>query len=189
MKFCSRCGHRVRLAIPEGDTLPRYLCDDCGQVFYSNPKVIVGTLPVWGEKILLCRRSIEPRKGCWTLPSGFLEDGETLAEGARRETVEETGVDVTLGPLFSVFDIPHINQVYLLYRAGLTGPEHPESTPESAAIRLFPAGDLPWAELAFRAVEFALRRYTGGESLGMARVHLGSYIRGEQDPWILQDGS
>jgi len=189
MNYCSHCAGRLTLQVPEGDTLPRHVCTKCGRVFYSNPKMIVGTLPRWEGKILLCRRSIEPRKGYWTLPSGFLEDHETLVLGAHRETVEEAGVEATVGPLFTVFDIPHINQVYLLYLADMTAPGHPERTVESEAIRLFRVEDLPWSDLAFRAVEFALHRYTEPEGAECAQVHLGTYLRGRNDPWLLEDGT
>ena len=101
MKFCSDCGGPVRRAVPPGDSLDRYICDACERVFYTNPNMIVGTLPRWGNRILLCKRSIEPRLGYWTLPSGFLENDETTEEGALRETLEEAGVEVDLGPLFS----------------------------------------------------------------------------------------
>ena len=119
MKFCSNCGSQVTQRIPEGDSRPRYICDDCNIVHYQNPNIIAGCLPVWGDKVLLCRRAIEPRYGFWTLPAGFMENGETVAEGAARETWEEAEADVRELTLYTVFNIPYINQVYMLHRAHL----------------------------------------------------------------------
>ena len=120
MKFCSACGSaRIELRVPEGDTLPRHVCADCGTIHYQNPKVVIGCLPEWDERILLCKRAIEPRYGLWTLPAGFLENGETLMNGAMRETLEEAHARVELGDLYTVISLPQINQVYMMFRARL----------------------------------------------------------------------
>ncbi len=116
MKFCSHCGNpNLQFSIPEGDNRPRYWCPDCETIHYQNPKIVVGAVPMWQGKVLLCKRSIEPRKGYWTLPAGYMENGETLQEGAARETWEEACATVAIGDLYTVFNLPHINQVYVLF--------------------------------------------------------------------------
>jgi ADP-ribose pyrophosphatase YjhB (NUDIX family) len=181
VKYCSECGGPVVSRIPEGDSFSRQVCEACGRIFYRNPKIVVGTLPRAGEKILLCKRAIEPRRGYWTLPSGYLELGETVQEGALRETVEEAGAQVHIERLYAVFSLPHVSQVYLIFLADL------ESEPmspghETLEVRLFSEMEIPWAEIAFRAIEFALERYfRSSETSG---VHVGSYRRESQGTWI-----
>ena len=119
MKFCSHCGATVTHKIPAGDALPRYVCDACDTIHYQNPRMVAGCIPEWEDKILLCRRAIEPRHGLWTVPAGYMENGETLAAGAARETLEEACARVEIGALYAVYNIPHVNQVYLLFRARL----------------------------------------------------------------------
>src|SRR6202521_5001728 len=119
MKFCSVCGHEVGLSIPPGDNRPRYVCGNCGTVHYQNPRNVVGTVPVWDDKVLLCRRAIEPRYGYWTLPAGFMENNETASQAALRETLEEAGATLELGEPFSLISVPRVNQVHLFYRARL----------------------------------------------------------------------
>ena len=119
MNYCSLCGTRVELRIPEGDTLPRYVCTACGIIHYQNPKIVVGCIPEWEDKILLCLRAIEPRQGLWTLPAGFMENAETLAQGAERETLEEANARVEIGSLYAIYNLPHIDQVHVLFRARL----------------------------------------------------------------------
>jgi ADP-ribose pyrophosphatase YjhB (NUDIX family) len=119
MKFCSNCGAAVTRKIPPGDSLPRDVCDACGTIHYTNPRMIVGCVPVWEDKVLLCKRAIEPRRGLWTVPAGFMENGETLDKGAARETLEEANARVEIGALYAVYNIPHVNQVYLLFLAKL----------------------------------------------------------------------
>ena len=121
VKFCSQCGAPVELRIPEGDTLPRFVCGACQTIHYQNPRMIVGCIPEWEDKILLCRRAIEPRHGLWTVPAGFMENGETTFQGAARETLEEANARVEVGQLYALYNIPHINQVYILFRARLLG--------------------------------------------------------------------
>ena len=165
----------MRLGVPPGDTLPRVLCDACNRVFYENPKLVVGCLPLnEGGRVLLCRRAIEPRKGLWTLPSGFLENGETLEEGAIRETLEEAGARVSVARLFAGFSLPDIHQVYLLFLARLESPEfHPGH--ESSEARLFDPGEIPWNDLAFRAIRFCLERYVASGAGVKGPVHLGTH--------------
>ena len=117
MNFCNNCGARVERLIPPGDNLPRFVCARCGTIHYENPKIVVGCIPEWEKGILLCRRAIEPRHGLWTVPAGFMENGETTAQGALRETLEEANARVEMLGLYALFNIPHINQVYMLFRA------------------------------------------------------------------------
>jgi ADP-ribose pyrophosphatase YjhB (NUDIX family) len=159
MNFCSTCGSaRLDLRVPDGDHLPRHVCSDCGAVHYRNPKVVVGCLPEWEGKVLLCRRAIEPRHGLWTLPAGFLENGETLGAGAMRETLEEADARVELHDLYTVINLPQIGQIYMMFRSRLTtlafGPG-----PESLEVRLFDEHEIPWEQLAFRTIGRTLRNY------------------------------
>ena len=141
--------------IPEGDDRKRLICDDCGVVVYENPKIVVGSVATWDDRILLCRRAIDPRKGFWTLPAGYLELGEQAAEGAKREAWEEARAELELDQLLAVYSIPRISQVQLIYRARLRSPRV-EAGPESAEVGLFAWEEIPWAELAFPSVHWAL---------------------------------
>lgn len=165
MKFCSECGAQVRIGIPDGDERERHICDACGAIHYRNPKVIAGCIPVWGERVLLCRRAIEPRLGLWTLPAGFMELGETLPEAARREAMEEANVDVEIAALYNLFSLPHISQVYVFFRADMVDerffPGH-----ESLETRLFLESEIPWDELAFETVRRSLRYFFADRRTG-----------------------
>jgi ADP-ribose pyrophosphatase YjhB (NUDIX family) len=177
MKFCSNCGSSaLEHRIPHGDTLPRYVCADCGTVHYQNPKVVVGCLPEWDGRVLLCKRAIEPRLGLWTLPAGFLENGETILAGAERETIEEAGARVEVGALYTVISLPQINQLYMMFRARLLdlgfGPG-----PESLEVRLFDEVEIPWNELAFRTITRTLRNFFLDRKLGEFPVHLSALQR------------
>jgi len=119
MKFCSQCASPVAVRIPDGDTLERHVCDACGQIHYQNPKIIAGCIPHWQGRILLCRRAIEPRHGLWTIPAGFMENGETIEQAAMRETYEEACARVEISGLYAIFNIPHVSQVYMIFRAEL----------------------------------------------------------------------
>ena len=156
MRFCVECGGALRLGIPDGDDRPRHVCGDCGAIHYQNPKLIVGCIPVWGDRVLLCRRAIPPRLGYWTLPAGFMELGETLAEAACREAWEEARVEVAPGPLYALFSLPHISQVYAFFRARMTE-ERFAAGEESLEVRLFREGEIPWDEISFETVYRALR--------------------------------
>lgn len=158
MNFCSLCGAAVTQKIPPDDNRMRHVCTACGEIHYQNPKLIVGAIPEWEDKILLCRRAIEPRYGFWTLPAGFMENGETTLAGALRETWEEAEAKVQKVELYRLFDLPHINQVYIFYRAELVNGEFGVGT-ESLETRLFSEQEIPWRELAFPIVGETLTEY------------------------------
>ncbi len=178
MKFCSQCGRSVSQRIPEGDNRLRYVCDDCGTIHYSNPNNVCGAILTWEERILLCRRAIEPRYGLWTLPAGFMENGETIADAAVRESVEEANASVRELELFGVFSLPHISQVYLMFVGEL---EHARVTPgaESLETQLFSPDQIPWNELAFPVINYSLRLFLERPDVGAARhqVHTATAIR------------
>ncbi|MCY0966824.1 NUDIX hydrolase [Parathalassolituus penaei] len=158
MNYCSLCGGPITLQIPAGDNRERHVCNHCGSIFYQNPKIVAGTLPVHQGKILLCKRAIEPRKGYWTLPGGFMENGEGTEQAALRETREEACAEVTIRSLFAMISVTHISQVHLFFLADLPKPEF-SSGEESLDVRLFAPDEIPWDELAFSTVEQTLRRY------------------------------
>lgn len=173
MNFCSHCGNPVRVEIPAGDNRPRHVCANCGTIHYHNPKMVVGCIPEWEDKILLCRRAIEPKHGYWTLPGGFMENGETTAEGAARETLEEAGARVEVLNLYSMISLPDINQVYLLFRAKLL---HLDFVPgeESLEASLFSEAEIPWEQLAFRAIERTLKLYYDDRRTGDFPLRIGN---------------
>jgi ADP-ribose pyrophosphatase YjhB (NUDIX family) len=160
------------LRVPEGDNRERYVCDRCGAIHYSNPKIVAGCIPEWGERILLCRRAIEPRYGLWTLPAGFMENGETTEQAAARETLEEARARVDVIGLYGVFSIPHISQVYMLFRARLLDLDFGPG-PESLEVELFDPAYLPWDELAFPVVQRTLEQYREDLERGAFGLHLG----------------
>lgn len=172
MNFCSECGNPVNLRIPDGDDRPRYVCDSCGTIHYQNPKIIAGCIPEWEDQVLLCRRAIEPRTGLWTLPAGFMETGETTAEGAARETLEEACAQVEVSDLYALFNIPHISQVYLMFRARLLDLNFAPG-PESLEVALFRETEIPWRELAFPVVHEILTRYFEDRRRGQFQLHSG----------------
>jgi ADP-ribose pyrophosphatase YjhB (NUDIX family) len=176
VKFCSSCSTPVTLRIPEGDNRERFCCVACGVVHYQNPKLVLGTVPVWGDQVLLCRRAIEPRHGFWTLPAGFMENGETTEEGASRETAEEAGARIELQSLYSVIDVPHVDQVHLFFRARLLDLAF-DPGPESLEVGLFSEEQIPWSQLAFRTVEQTLRWYFDDRRTGVFGVRLTSIRR------------
>jgi ADP-ribose pyrophosphatase YjhB (NUDIX family) len=162
MKFCSECAHPVALAIPEGDNRLRYVCAQCDAIHYQNPKMVIGSLPVWeqdGEvKVLLCKRAIEPRYGYWTLPAGFMENSETTAEAAVRETEEEAGANVELGPLYTLLNVAHVHQVHLFYLARLRDLDFAPGI-ESLEVKLFSEQEIPWDDLAFPTIRMTLELF------------------------------
>ena len=172
MKFCSLCGEAVELRIPPDDNRTRYVCLSCGEIHYQNPKMIVGAIPEWQDKILLCRRAIEPRHGLWTLPAGFMENGETIAEAAARETLEEANAQVAIGELYTLYNVAHINQVHLTFRAQLQNLDFFPGA-ESLEVRLFSEADIPWDTLAFRAVFFTLQHYYADRKTGNFQFRIG----------------
>ena len=171
--------------VPEGDNRERMVCDDCGFVLYSNPKVMVGSVAVWRDRILLCRREIEPRTGFWTLPAGFLENGETTADGARREAREETGAELELDHVLAVYSIPRISQVQVIYAARLSSPDVVAGD-ETLEVGLFVWDKIPWDELAFPSVRWALNHWRDARETGdtAARSNppgeTGNYLPGEK---------
>ena len=160
MKFCQHCAAPVIHKVPPGDDKLRYCCIDCDVVFYENPKNIVGTVPVFKDKVLLCRRAIEPRYGLWTLPAGFLENGETTLQGAVRETLEEAGARIRAEDceLYTLFNLPYINQVYFFFLTTLRTPDFHAGT-ESLEVALFAEDEIPWDALAFQVVKVTLEQY------------------------------
>lgn len=157
MKFCSECAAPLSLLIPQGDNRPRFVCSACDTIHYQNPRVVTGCLVTAGRQVLLCRRAIEPRLGFWTIPAGFMENGETMREGALRETWEEAAAKVDQVALYRLFDIPHIHQVYVFFRGELDGAYG--VGPESLEVRLFDEEEIPWSELAFPIVTDVLSDY------------------------------
>jgi ADP-ribose pyrophosphatase YjhB (NUDIX family) len=158
MKFCPNCAAPLARRVPPGDSLPRDVCDACGNIHYQNPRLVVGTLPEWEGRLLLCRRAIEPRYGYWTLPAGFMENDETAGEAALRETVEEAGAHIELASAFSMISVPRVNQVHLFYRARLMNLEFKPGV-ESLEVALFDEADIPWKDLAFRTVGLTLKHW------------------------------
>jgi ADP-ribose pyrophosphatase YjhB (NUDIX family) len=175
MKYCSNCGAPVALKIPPGDNLPRHVCDACGTIHYSNPKMVIGCIPEWRDQVLLCRRAIEPRYGLWTLPAGFMENGETVAQAALRETLEEARARVELAEMFSVLSVPHVNQVHIFYRARLVDLDFGPGT-ESLEVELFAESAIPWPEIAFRTVSTTLRHFYADRTSGRFGFHSGEIL-------------
>lgn len=172
MKYCSNCSATVELLIPEGDSLPRYVCTTCNIIHYQNPKMVVGCIPEWEDKILLCRRAIEPRLGWWTLPAGFMENNETLEQAAARETLEEANARVEIGNLYAIYSLPHISQVYLLFRARLLDLDFKPGI-ESLEVKLLSENEIPWEEMAFRVIHDPLMQYFKERKLGKLGFHKG----------------
>lgn len=160
MKFCSECAFPVSLLVPPDDNRPRYVCGQCGVIHYQNPKLVIGSIPAWetdGElQVLLCRRAIEPRHGYWTLPAGFMENNETTADAAMRETIEEAGARIELHGLFSMLNVPHVHQVHMFYRATLLDLNY-EAGIESLEVKMFAKNDIPWDDIAFPTVAHTLK--------------------------------
>lgn len=173
MNFCSHCGQPVELRVPEGDHLPRYVCPGCGRIHYQNPKIVAGCVPEHEGRILLCRRAIEPRLGFWTIPAGFMENGETIQDAARRESAEEAEAHVEIGSLLAVVSVLHADQVHVMFRARLPEPRFGAGR-ESLEVMLCDEADIPWQDIAFRSVEFALRRYLDDRRRGVEQHHFTS---------------
>ena len=170
MNFCSHCGQPVSLRVPEGDHLPRHVCTACGTVHDQNPKIVAGCVPEHDGRILLCRRAIEPRRGYWTIPAGFMENGETTQEAARRESIEEALAEVEIGSLLAVVHVLHADQVHVVFRARLPKPEFGAGA-ESLEVMLCDEHTIPWQDIAFRSVDFALRRYLEDRRAGLEQHH------------------
>lgn len=160
MKFCQHCAGPITHHVPAGDNKPRYCCLRCDVVFYQNPNNIVGTLPVYGDRVLLCKRAIEPRRGKWTLPAGFMENGESTLSGAIRETAEEAHALIRAQDcqLYTLFSLPHINQVHWFFLTTLPTPTFAAGQ-ESLEVALFAEHEIPWDEIAFAVVKITLQQY------------------------------
>jgi ADP-ribose pyrophosphatase YjhB (NUDIX family) len=166
IKFCNSCGAETVQRIPEGDTFTRAVCDACGTIHYQNPKIVVGCLPAYGDRILICKRAIEPRYGLWTLPAGFMENEESASEGAAREALEEANARVEIEDLYTVYSIPHISQVYMMFRAKLLDADFSPGT-ESLEVKLVTEDEIPWNEIAFAMVKRTLENYLQDRKTGI----------------------
>lgn len=176
MHYCSNCGSAVSRRIPKGDTRSRDVCDSCFTIHYENPKVVAGCLALWEDRVLLCRRAIEPRYGFWTLPAGFMENEETTNEAAARETLEEANARVEIEGLYTLFNLPHINQVYLMFRARLSDLDFGPGS-ESLEVALFHEGEIPWDQIAFPAVRETLRLYFEDHVRGHYPLRVGDILK------------
>lgn len=170
-QFCLKCGRGMAHAIPESDNRPRWLCEACGYIHYENPRVIAGCIPVWEDRVLLCRRAIDPRSGLWTLPAGFLEQGETISAGAARETLEEACCVVHPSELYTVINVPHIHQIHMFYLADMASAEHAPGA-ESLETRLCTESEIPWDLLAFPTVIFTLKAFFEDRAAGNFRQRI-----------------
>ena len=165
MKYCSNCASVLTIKIPADDSRERHVCEACGSIHYQNPRNVVGSIPVYGKQVLLCRRAIEPRHGFWTLPAGFMELGESTSHGAARETLEEAGAAVEIRPLSSLLNVPHAEQVHLFYLATMANPEF-SAGEESLEVALFHEHEIPWDELAFPTVKQTLEWFFADRASG-----------------------
>ena len=175
IKHCRACGGEVLYRTPADDNRDRATCTVCETIHYENPLNVVGTLPVWEDRVLLCRRNIEPRRGLWTLPAGFMELGESTAEGAVRETVEEAGARIELQELFTLLNVVRVGQVHLFYRARLLDIDFAPG-PETIEAELFAEADIPWDEIAFRTTKKTLEHFFTARRAGRFGTHVGDIV-------------
>jgi ADP-ribose pyrophosphatase YjhB (NUDIX family) len=175
IKFCNSCGSAVVHRIPEGDSLHRAVCDACGTIQYQNPKIVVGCVPTYGERILICKRAIEPRYGLWTLPAGFMENEESASQGAAREALEEANAHVEIEDLYTVYSIPHISQVYMMFRAKLLDPDVSPGL-ESLEVKLATEDEIPWDQLAFTMVRRTLEHFIADRRTGVFVPRFGDIL-------------
>ena len=158
MKFCSECGEKVSQKIPDGDHLPRFVCGQCDTIHYHNPKIVAGAVLEYEGRILMCKRAIEPRYGFWTVPAGFMENRETVMQAAARETYEEALAVPEKIELYGIYNLTHVNQVYIMFQGKLAKPEFGPG-PESLKVNLMEEQDIPWDDMAFKVVTMTLQRY------------------------------
>ena len=163
IQFCNLCGAATDRVIPQGDNRLRDVCQQCGEIQYQNPKVVTGCIPYWQDRVLLCKRAIEPRLGFWTLPAGFMENNETLEQGAVRETMEEACAPLTDLRLFGIYNLPRISQIYVMYQGQLESETGFAAGDESLEVQLYRQEEIPWDDIAFRVVDRTLRRYFEGD--------------------------
>lgn len=176
MKYCNQCGSNLSVRIPDDDNRPRHVCDVCDFVHYQNPKIVAGCIPVWEDKILLCKRAIEPRYAYWTLPAGFMEIGETTSEAAMRETLEEANARVELQGLYALMNLPHVSQVYMLFRSRLLDLDFSAGA-ESLEVALFEEENIPWDELAFTTIRHTLRFYFEDRRRNNYQLRIGDIVK------------
>jgi ADP-ribose pyrophosphatase YjhB (NUDIX family) len=174
MNFCANCGFKVTFGAVDNEHLPRFSCDNCQVIHYENPKIIVGCLPIFEDRVMLCKRGIEPQFGLWNIPGGFMENGETVEEGALREMEEETCTSGRILGLHTVFNVVSVNQVHIHYLIELSDLNY-QTTPESTEITMFLESEIPWADIAFSSSRFALRQYFEDRKMGERRIHTGRY--------------
>jgi ADP-ribose pyrophosphatase YjhB (NUDIX family) len=172
MKFCSNCGSPIAYAVPPGDDRARFICEACGAIHYQNPRVVAGCIPEYGSQVLLCRRAINPCYGKWTLPAGYLETGETVSDCAVRETREETGAQVENLTPYLLYNICHIDQIYLMFLGRLTE-LGPGPGKESLEVKLFSEDDIPWDHIAFRVITETLKAYFRDRAEGIFPFTIG----------------
>jgi ADP-ribose pyrophosphatase YjhB (NUDIX family) len=175
IRFCNSCGSTITHRVPEGDSLPRAVCNACGHIQYQNPKIVVGCVPVLGERILICRRAIEPRYGLWTLPAGFMENGESAPKGAAREALEEANARVEIEDLYTVYSLPSISQVYMMFRARLVDADVSPGI-ESLEVKLATEAEIPWDQLAFAMVRRTLEHFLEDRKAGVYPVRFGDIL-------------
>jgi ADP-ribose pyrophosphatase YjhB (NUDIX family) len=184
MKFCSNCAHPISFSAIEGEHIPRFHCVSCGVIHYVNPKVIVGCLPIWEDKVMLCKRGIEPQYGLWNIPGGFMENDETTEDGAVREMFEETNGRVNVIGLHTVFNVVPVNQVHLHYLVEMLDLNY-SLTPESIDIQLFTEEEIPWHDVAFASSKFALKKYFEDRKNKTRNTHIGSLLE-KEGKWFIQ---
>lgn len=168
--FCTQCGAEVAYAVPKGDNRHRHICTVCSHIHYENPRLVVGCIATWEDRILICKRAIEPRLGFWTLPAGFMENSETTAQAAMRETYEEAGAEVIIDAPFAMISIADINQVHMFYRGRLANATY-SAGEESLEVALVEASNIPWHDLAFRSVKLCMQHFLDDRQRGTFGFH------------------
>lgn len=187
MKYCNQCGAEVKRTIPKGDNRLRYVCVACEEIHYQNPKIVAGCLPEYEGKVLLCKRAIAPRYGYWTLPAGFMELQETSLEAALRETLEEANARVSISDLYTVLNLPHVGQVYMMYRSKLLDLEF-FSGDESLEVKLFAEDEIPWNEIAFATIQYTLKFFFQDQKNGQFRLHTGDIVKQGNGEHVFRSG-